>query len=57
MAKKTSRTILGLECEVCGKQNYIVSKNKINTTTPLKLKKYCNKCRKHTPHKERKKLD
>lgn len=57
MAKKGSRTLLGLVCEVCGKQNYVTAKNKVNTTEPIKLKKYCNKCRKSTPHKERKKLD
>ncbi len=57
MAKKGSRTLLGLVCEVCGKQNYVTQKNKVNTTEPIKLKKYCNKCRKTTQHKERKKLD
>lgn len=57
MAKKSSRTLVGLVCEVCSKQNYVVQKNKVNTTTPLKMKKYCNKCRKHTSHKEKKKLD
>lgn len=57
MAKKTSRGQLGLVCEVCGKQNYVISKNRVNTTNPLNLKKYCSRCKKHTPHKERKKLD
>lgn len=57
MAKKGSRTLLGLVCEVCGKQNYVTQKNKVNTTEPIKLKKYCNKCRKTAQHKERKKLD
>lgn len=57
MAKKSARVLVGLVCEVCNKQNYVVPKNKLNTTTALKLNKYCNKCKKHTPHKEKKKLD
>jgi len=57
MAKKGSRIQLGLICEVCKSQNYVVEKNKINTTTALKLKKYCRRCKKHTVHKETKKLD
>ncbi|MEO6508905.1 MAG: 50S ribosomal protein L33 [Patescibacteria group bacterium] len=57
MAKKGSRILFGLTCEVCKQQNYVVEKNKVNTTTPLKLMKYCNKCRKTTSHKEKKKLD
>lgn len=56
MAKKSSRTLLGLTCEVCQKQNYVIEKNKLNTTEALKLNKYCNRCKKHTPHKEKKKL-
>lgn len=56
MAKKGSRVHIGFICEVCKKQNYVTDKNKINTTEALKLKKYCNRCRKHTMHKERKKL-
>ncbi len=57
MAKKSSRQLLGLICEVCKKQNYVTQKSKLNTPDALKLTKYCNKCRKHTPHKEKKKLD
>lgn len=56
MAKKGSRLLIGLICEVCNKQNYVVEKNKVNTTTALKLKKYCNLCKKRTVHKEKKKL-
>lgn len=56
MAKKGSRVLLGLVCEVCGKQNYVTQKNKVNTTEALKLQKYCNQCKKTTVHKERKKL-
>ncbi|MBI3366511.1 50S ribosomal protein L33 [Candidatus Roizmanbacteria bacterium] len=57
MAKKGSRILVGLICELCNKQNYVVEKNKVNTTNALKLKKYCNRCKKHTVHKEKKKLD
>lgn len=56
MAKKGSRVLIGLVCEVCNSQNYVTEKNKVTTTSSLKMKKYCNKCRKHTMHKEKKKL-
>lgn len=56
MAKKGSRSLIGLVCTVCNKQNYVVEKNKVNTTNGLKLQKYCNQCKKHTEHKEKKKL-
>jgi len=56
MAKKGSRILVGLVCETCNKQNYVVQKNKVNTTGSLRLKKYCNRCKKHTGHKEKKKL-
>ncbi len=49
--------LIGLICTVCNKQNYVDQKNKVNTTAPIKKKKYCNKCKKHTEHKEKKKLD
>jgi large subunit ribosomal protein L33 len=57
MAQKGSRVLVGLTCEVCNQQNYVVEKNKVNTTTALKLMKYCKKCKKSTSHKEKKKLD
>jgi large subunit ribosomal protein L33 len=57
MAKKGSRIDVGLTCEVCHSVNYVVDKNKVNTTASLKLNKFCQKCRKHTSHKETKKLD
>jgi len=56
MAKKGSRILIGLSCEICNTTGYVVEKNKINTTANLKLKKYCRKCKKHTIHKEQKKL-
>lgn len=56
MAKKGSRVLLGLVCEVCNSQNYVTQKNKINTTESVKFNKYCKKCKKSTSHKEKKKL-
>jgi len=56
MAKKGSRVLIGLVCEVCKRQNYVVEKNKINTPGALKLKKFCKKCRQNRVHKEKKKL-
>jgi ribosomal protein L33 len=55
--KKGQRTKFGLVCTVCNRFNYISEKNKQNTQDPLKLKKYCKKCRVRTEHKEKKKLD
>jgi len=57
MAKKGSRVLIGLVCETCKTLNYVVTKNKINTTAAIKIKKHCRKCKKHTVHKESKKLD
>lgn len=57
MAKKDQRLVLALICTVCKSQNYITSRNKVNTTEKIVLKKYCRKCRKHTEHKETSKLD
>jgi len=56
MAKKSSRQLFGLTCTVCDTQNYVTTKNKVNTTDALSFDKYCKLCKKHTPHKERKKL-
>ncbi|MEK9179102.1 MAG: 50S ribosomal protein L33 [Patescibacteria group bacterium] len=57
MAKKGLRIKVGLQCTVCNCHNYTTEKNKVNTTESLKFKKFCKKCRKVTPHKEKKKLD
>jgi len=57
MAKKGSRIDIGLVCDVCNAVNYVVDKNKVNTPGSLKLKKFCQHCRKHIVHKETKKLD
>ncbi len=46
------RPIITLACEECKGRNYVTDKNRSNTRDRLELKKYCNRCRKHTPHKE-----
>ncbi len=46
------RPIITLACENCKERNYVTDKNRSNTSERLELKKYCNRCRKHTPHKE-----
>ena len=43
-----------LRCEVCKEENYISKKNKRNTPDRLEANKYCPRCRKSTPHKEKK---
>jgi len=54
--KKGQRVKVGLVCTVCNSLNYTTEKSKINSQSGLKLMKYCPKCRKHTEHKEKKKL-
>ena len=54
MAKKGPRVKIALVCEVCGSQNYVTTKNKLNVTGKIRIKKYCPKCKKHTIHKEKK---
>ncbi|PIS22903.1 50S ribosomal protein L33 [candidate division WWE3 bacterium CG08_land_8_20_14_0_20_40_13] len=56
MAKKTNRKIFHMVCEVCKKQNYITSSNKIEQKEKLEAKKFCKWCRKTTTHKESAKL-
>jgi large subunit ribosomal protein L33 len=57
MAKKGQRILIALKCTVCGKQNYITEKNKLNDKDKLEFNKFCNNCRKVTKHKESGKLD
>ncbi len=56
MAKKTNRLLIGFQCNDCGSSNYVLSKNKINTTEKLTLNKLCRNCGKVTLHKEKQKL-
>ena len=54
-AKKGARDFVAMECSVCGNRNYRTSKQMRGTTTKLELTKFCNTCRKHVAHKEKKK--
>ena len=46
------REIVTLQCGDCKERNYSTTKNRKTTTGRLEFKKFCNRCRKHTPHKE-----
>src|ERR1022692_401803 len=46
------REIITLQCGDCKERNYSTTKNRKTTTERLELKKFCRRCRKHTPHKE-----
>jgi large subunit ribosomal protein L33 len=48
------REIVTLQCSECKERNYSTTKNKKTTTGRLEFKKFCNRCRKHQPHKETK---
>jgi len=55
MARKGEKRIdVILVCGECKQRNYYTSRNKVNTTSKLEIKKYCRFCRKHTAHKESK---
>ncbi|MBN2190842.1 MAG: 50S ribosomal protein L33 [Candidatus Aureabacteria bacterium] len=54
MAQKGNREQITMACTVCGRRNYVSTKNKKKTTGRLELKKYCKWDRKHTVHKETK---
>lgn len=60
MAKKGADKIVGMVCSVCKSQNYVTLRNKVNLQvkggTKLTLKKFCNRCKKQTLHKELAKL-
>lgn len=43
-----------LKCTECGNENYIATKNKRSHPERFEIKKYCKKCDKMTPHKEKK---
>jgi large subunit ribosomal protein L33 len=46
------REIITLQCGECKERNYSTTKNRKTMTERLELEKFCNRCRKHTPHKE-----
>jgi large subunit ribosomal protein L33 len=54
MAKKDVRPIVTFACTECKERNYKSEKNRRNDPNRLELKKFCPRCRKHTPHREAK---
>ncbi|HZM84965.1 MAG TPA: 50S ribosomal protein L33 [Blastocatellia bacterium] len=48
------RDNITLQCTECKSRNYTSTKNKKTTPDRLEFKKFCRKCRSHTPHKEQK---
>ena len=58
MAKITDvRPKITLACTECKERNYITKKNRRNDPDRLELKKFCPRCRTHTPHRETADLD
>ncbi|OGZ26866.1 MAG: 50S ribosomal protein L33 [Candidatus Nealsonbacteria bacterium RIFOXYB1_FULL_40_15] len=56
MAKK-KKPFTKMQCKECKEINYFTNRSKglDEEKKKLELKKFCNTCRKHTPHKEAKK--
>ena len=50
----TKKPFTKLACSVCKTTNYFTKKTKATAEEKLELKKFCKKCKKHTPHKESK---
>jgi len=46
--------MIKFECTACKTITHHSHKNKKTLKERLELSKYCNQCRKHTPHKETK---
>jgi len=49
---KAKSILIQLECSVCKSKNYTTRKNPTDNKEKLQLNKFCQKCRKHTLHKE-----
>ena len=52
MPQRGDRFVITLECPECGSRGYVSSKNRRNDPDRLELQKYCQRCRKHTLHRE-----
>jgi large subunit ribosomal protein L33 len=54
VAAKSSdvRPKITLACTECKERNYITKKNRRNDPDRMELKKFCPRCRTHTPHRE-----
>ena len=48
------KPFIKFQCTVCKTTNYFIKKTKLTAEKKLELKKLCDKCKKHTPHKEAK---
>ncbi len=48
------RDIIHLQCTECKEKNYTTTRNKKTKPAKLEVKKFCNRDRKHTLHKEAK---
>jgi large subunit ribosomal protein L33 len=46
------REIITMQCGDCKERNYSTTKNRKTTPDRIEMKKFCKRCRKHTPHKE-----
>jgi large subunit ribosomal protein L33 len=46
------RPKITLACTQCKERNYITKKNRRNDPDRLELKKFCPRCKTHTPHRE-----
>ena len=46
------RDIITFQCTECKNRNYSSTKNKKKTPDRLEFKKFCNRCRVHTLHRE-----
>lgn len=53
-SKAKGRESIILKCTVCGEETYITSHNKKKHPERFEVNKYCPRCNKMTPHKEKK---
>jgi large subunit ribosomal protein L33 len=44
------REIITMQCGDCKERNYSKTKNRKTTPDRLEMKKFCRRCRKHTPN-------
>lgn len=54
MAKISPRETITMQCTVCKSERKRTSKNKKNNPDRLELSMFCQKCGKHTIHREKK---
>ncbi len=52
--RRKQRIQVALSCSECGARNYKTSKARRDGAEPLRLKKFCKVCNKHTLHLETK---